>query len=123
METSEGFVSYDFCEYSNDSVELLNKDGRGVKLDKKAHNFEEGAMGGEDVVKSRMAGNIVKVFVKAGDSVKKGDSLLSLESMKMENIEAAKKDGVIKKVYVKEAEFVNAGGILVEYEAEAEVEK
>jgi biotin carboxyl carrier protein len=59
-------------------------------------------------------GTIVKVFVKDKDKVKKGESLLSLQAMKMNNLIIAPFDGVVKKVYVKQGEVVVKNYLLVE---------
>jgi urea carboxylase len=42
-----------------------------------------------------MPGRVVKVFVQPGQEVKKGDNLISVESMKMEYFMKATRDGVI----------------------------
>lgn len=59
-------------------------------------------------------GTIIKVYVKEKDKVKKGDSLLSLQAMKMHNIILAPMDGSIKKIYVKPGETVVKNFLLVE---------
>ncbi|MDO4754640.1 MAG: biotin/lipoyl-containing protein, partial [Bacillota bacterium] len=56
---------------------------------------------------------ILKVMVKAGDSVKKGQVLLILEAMKMENEIVAPKDGVVQSVSVNEGNTVDTGASLV----------
>ncbi|XP_039706486.1 methylcrotonoyl-CoA carboxylase subunit alpha, mitochondrial [Pteropus medius] len=65
-----------------------------------------------------MTGTIEKVFVKAGDKVKAGDSLMVMISMKMEHIIKAPKDGTIKKVFYKEGSQANRHSLLVEFETE-----
>jgi biotin carboxyl carrier protein len=59
-------------------------------------------------------GTIVKVFVKDGKKVKKGEALLVLAAMKMENHLLAPKNGVVKKIYVKQGEVVPKNFLLVE---------
>jgi 3-methylcrotonyl-CoA carboxylase alpha subunit len=63
-----------------------------------------------------MPSSISKVFVKAGQSVKKGDNLVALEAMKMEHLIKAGKDGKIKSVYAVESKFMDAGAVLIEFE-------
>jgi len=70
------------------------------------------AKGGGDVT-APMPGVILAVRVKAGDKVKVGDVLLTLEAMKMENEISAKKAGVVKEVKVTEGQTVGSGEVLV----------
>ncbi len=61
-----------------------------------------------------MPSTVSKVFVKAGQHVKKGESLVALEAMKMEHVIKAPKDGVIKTVFAQEGKFMEANSILIE---------
>jgi len=68
-------------------------------------------VGKEEVVRAPMAGKILEVRVKAGESVKKGDVLLTFEAMKMENEIYAPISGVVKEVKAStnaEVEFQDA---------------
>ena len=67
-------------------------------------------------VDAPLPGTIFKLNVKEGDSVKKGQTILILEAMKMENNILAEKDGVINKIHVAEGDAVLQGDILVEIE-------
>jgi biotin carboxyl carrier protein len=69
-----------------------------------------------NVVKSPLPGNIFKINVSVGDSVKKGDVLLIMEAMKMENNVLAEKDGSIKEIKVKEGEAVLQNDVLLTLE-------
>ena len=73
------------------------------------------ASAGAESVKSPMPGNIVKINVKAGDSVKKGQVLLVLEAMKMENDITAPRDCTIASVNVSQGAQVNSGDTLVSF--------
>ena len=64
-------------------------------------------------VTAPMPGNILDVKVKAGDSVKAGDTLLILEAMKMENEISAPQDGTIASVNVRKGDVVNSGDLLI----------
>lgn len=64
-------------------------------------------------VKAPMAGKILKVFVKPGDKVSKGDKVVILESMKMATDIPAPRDGTIEEVLVKEGDQVEAGQVLL----------
>ena len=70
------------------------------------------AAGTESVV-APMPGNINAIKVTAGQSVKKGDDLVILEAMKMENEIKAPRDGVVASVAVTKGQSVNTGDLLV----------
>ncbi|HBS86083.1 MAG TPA: oxaloacetate decarboxylase [Bacteroidales bacterium] len=78
----------------------------------------EGHSGGEgdNYIKSPMPGKVFKLNVKEGDKVKKGDTLVVVEAMKMENSLNAAKDGVVKKVNAKLGAMVEISTVLVELE-------
>lgn len=65
-------------------------------------------------VKAPMPGKVIDVVVKEGDQVAKGDAILILEAMKMENVLKAEADCSVKKVLVKSTENVEKNQILVE---------
>lgn len=62
-----------------------------------------------------MPGTIFKVMVKPGDAVKRGDVLIVLEAMKMENEIFASADEVVESVQVSEGATVNTGDVLVTF--------
>ena len=64
-------------------------------------------------VKSQMPGKIIRILVKPGDDVKKGQALLVMEAMKMENEIKASQDGVIKDVKVAEGQAVETGAEMI----------
>ncbi len=64
-------------------------------------------------VTAPIPGKILAVEVEPGKQVKKGDLLITLEAMKMENYIEAPVDGVVKDVKVKPGDTVKAGDILV----------
>ena len=68
--------------------------------------------GGESV-NAPMPGNILKVAVTAGQSVKEGDLLVVLEAMKMENEIFAPKSGTVAQVLVQKGSTVDTGAVLV----------
>ena len=68
---------------------------------------------GSVVVKAPMPGNINKVNVKPGDAVKKGDVLIVLEAMKMENDVCAPEDGTVASVEVAKGATVETDAVLV----------
>ena len=70
----------------------------------------------QDVVRAPMPGRIIRVNVAVGDNVQRGQAVLVLESMKMENTIAAPRDGVISQVHVAADESVQHGQSLAELE-------
>ena len=68
---------------------------------------------GSVTVKAPMPGNIMKVNVKPGQSVKKGDVLVVLEAMKMENDVCAPEDGTVASVEVAKGATVETDAVLV----------
>lgn len=67
-------------------------------------------------VKPPMPGRIVSVEVRVGDAVKKGQGLLVLEAMKMQNEITAPVEGLVKAINVKPGQTVDANAVLVEIE-------
>jgi len=67
-------------------------------------------------ISSPMPGKVVSVKVSVGDKVKKGDVLLVVEAMKMENEIHSPIDGVVQAVYVKEGDQVNPDECLIKIE-------
>lgn len=66
-------------------------------------------------VKAPMPGLIFEVNVSEGDEVKKGDPIMILEAMKMENVIKAAGDGVVKSVKVKKGDSVEKNQVLVQF--------
>lgn len=60
-----------------------------------------------------MAGTILRVLVKEGQHVKRGDNLIVLEAMKMENEIVAPSDGIVQKILVKPNESVESDQLLL----------
>ena len=63
-----------------------------------------------------MPATVLKVLVAPGASVRKGDTLLVLEAMKMELPVRCAADGVVRSVLCQEGELVQPGAVLVELE-------
>lgn len=67
-------------------------------------------------VKAPLPGVILEIKVNVGDTVKKGDTVLILEAMKMENNICAEKDGTVTAIQVEAGESVMEGTLLVTVE-------
>jgi biotin carboxyl carrier protein len=68
------------------------------------------------MLKAPMPGLIVKVEVEAGQQVKKGDGLVIVEAMKMENELKASHPGTVKAIKVEDGQAVEKNQVLVEFE-------
>jgi biotin carboxyl carrier protein len=60
-------------------------------------------------------GTIIKVLVKEGAKVKKGDGLVILQAMKMDNHLLTTRNGVVKKIHVKQGDVVPKNYLLLEF--------
>jgi pyruvate carboxylase subunit B len=67
----------------------------------------------EGGIKSNMQGMVLKVLVRVGEAVKKGDPLLVLEAMKMENPIASPRDGKVTEIFVDTGDVVASGDVLL----------
>jgi biotin carboxyl carrier protein len=64
-------------------------------------------------IKAPMPGLVLKVLVEEGQEFKKGDNLLVLEAMKMENILKAPADGIVKSIKIKSGDKVEKNEVLL----------
>lgn len=78
---------------------------------KAAPKAAAGAQGGVKI-NSPMPGKILAVKASVGQAVKKGDVLLILEAMKMENEVVASQDGTVASINVAEGAMVESGDVL-----------
>ncbi len=85
--------------------------GTGRTLDGDARTPE-----GSLRVRSPMPGKVIKLAVGAGDRVRKNQTLVIVEAMKMENEIQSPAEGVVKNIYVSVGEFVDAERPLFEVE-------
>jgi biotin carboxyl carrier protein len=67
-------------------------------------------------VKAPLPGTILKVLATPGAAVKKGDTLLIMEAMKMENSITSSRDGRVAAIKVKEGDTVLQNDVLLELE-------
>jgi len=64
-------------------------------------------------VAAHITGTVWKIEVKVGQTVSEGETLVILESMKMEMPVEATEDGTVKEIRCKESQPVNEGDVLV----------
>ena len=67
-------------------------------------------------LKSKIINNSIKVLVSEGQSIKRGDVLLTMESMKMENNIPAPRDGKVTAIHVSAGNSVMQGDALIDIE-------
>ena len=68
---------------------------------------------GRQQIVAPMPGKIVRILVKAGDTVELGQGLIVVEAMKMQNEIRSPKSGAVEKIIAKEGDAVNAGDVLL----------
>lgn len=64
-------------------------------------------------VAAHITGTVWKIEVQVGQKIASGDTLVILESMKMEMPVEATEDGTVKEIRCKESQSVNEGDVLV----------
>jgi biotin carboxyl carrier protein len=99
-----------------------------VKLDGDCHAVEWSnpldrlAHGGggslDDIVQAPMPGTVIAVHAKPGDQVTRGQTLMVIESMKLETAIAAWRDGTVKTVHLAQGQTFDRAASLITLEAE-----
>jgi acetyl-CoA carboxylase biotin carboxyl carrier protein len=64
-------------------------------------------------IEAQITGNVWKIEVSVGDEVEDGDTVVILESMKMEIPVEAEDDGTVKEIRCEEGQSVSEGDVLV----------
>jgi biotin carboxyl carrier protein len=82
---------------------LLKKMGLNLNTAKKAES-----------INAPMPGLVLSILVEEGQSLKKGEPVLILEAMKMENVFKAPEDAVVKSIKIKTGQAVEKGVVLIE---------
>ena len=106
----EGHVRLFFELNGQSRVVRVPKAGVATSIKQRA-KIEDGNV---NHVGAPMPGGVVTVSVKTGQSVKKGDPLVSIEAMKMESMLRAERDAVVKAIHVKPGDAVAAKDLLLE---------
>ena len=106
-----------FVETENAIFEIVRNDILDDSLSLK--DIEESSLGGSDSsIKSPMPGQVIKISAEVGQEVKKGDVLIVVEAMKMENSLSAPRDAIVKAVNVKTGDQVDGSALLIVLEEE-----
>ncbi|NNE47883.1 MAG: acetyl-CoA carboxylase biotin carboxyl carrier protein subunit [Rhodothermales bacterium] len=96
------------------ATEIVVKSEREMLLE--AYGLDHDAGGANKSVRAPMPGLVLSTLVKPGDTIKRGEGLLVLEAMKMENEIRAVADGVVKTVHVEAGDAVGKNTVLIELE-------
>ncbi len=101
-------------EINGKTVEVQVKDSIALMLEKLGidHNVEAEV----NDVKAPMPGVIISLLVEEGQEIKKGDSLLILEAMKMENMIKSPTDATIKSISIEKGKSVEKNETLISFE-------
>lgn len=81
-----------------------------------AMGMNHGAKNSIASLKAPMPGMVLDLLIKVGDRVNKGDSLLILEAMKMENIIKSSSDEIIKSIEIEKGSKVEKNQVLLTFE-------
>ena len=99
---------------NNKEVKLIIKTAMDELLSKMGLNNNNSSKAKD--IGAPMPGLILDIIVSEGDEVKKGDKLLILEAMKMENIIKSPGNGKIKSIIVSKGDSVDSGQKLIHFE-------
>lgn len=97
------------------SVRIITVEGGSVTAPSAAASAKERIPRGDVAggVKSNMQGMVLKVLVERGSAVKKGDTLIVLEAMKMENPIRSPRDGKVVDIFASAGDVVQNGDVLM----------
>jgi 3-methylcrotonyl-CoA carboxylase alpha subunit len=90
--------------------------GAAYLLEEEAESQRSAQRHRDQGLEAPMPGKVIAVKVQAGQAVARGDEILVVEAMKMENAVRAPRDGVVKAIHARVGEMVGPGVVLVELE-------
>mgnify|MGYP003563641093 FL=1 len=102
----------------DDSIWIINEKGEVHKLEVKQEEMSEETGPGKEIkqLSAPMPGKIVRIAVQTGDSVKENDTIVVLESMKMEHMIKVPRNAKVEKVLKKEGDFVKGKEVIITFE-------
>lgn len=99
---------------NNQRFELSVADKFDLLIKEMGLNYSSGQKVNQ--VKAPMPGLVLNIEIEPGQTVSKGDALIILEAMKMENVIKSPGDGTIKRIAVKQGDAVEKNTLLIEFE-------
>ena len=112
----EAFVSPGTSSNASYQVRIANAEIEATVTDPKrlrGSSVEDDNTSGRVEIRTAMPGKIVRILVSTGDAVQKGDGVIVVEAMKMQNEMRSPKDGTVSEIKVAESDTVSAGDILL----------
>jgi len=89
-------------------LEIIDAQTKYLRSRNQGQNADTG-----NQIKVPMPGKVMEVFVKEGDAVKAGQTLIIVSAMKMESEYKAGRDGIIKNILVKPGETVDSDQVMI----------
>ena len=117
--TSDGRLHSFFWAWVGNSLELWVDGNTFIfeRVERRRQAIRESSGGGSDIL-ALMPGTVEQILVQPGDSVERGQTVIIMESMKMELTVVAHRNGVVKQIPVKGGDQVDKGMRLLELEEE-----
>jgi biotin carboxyl carrier protein len=97
-----------FVNIGNHQLEITLTDPKKLR----GANAAGAGADGVSEIKTAMPGKLVRVLIEVGAEIKKGEPVLVVEAMKMQNEMKSPKDGIVKEIRFAEGATVNAGDVL-----------
>jgi len=115
--TSDGQLHSFVWTWAGNSLELWLDGDVFIfeRIERRGRSDRETSVGGNDIL-ALMPGTVKQILVAPGDSVERGQTVIIMESMKMELTIAAHRDGVVKRIPVEQGGQVDKGMRLLELE-------
>jgi biotin carboxyl carrier protein len=98
-------------ERASEKISTPSTNGNG-KVSQGSNSAAPVSAKGENII-APMPGNIIKVNVNKGEAVKRGQVLLVLEAMKMENEITSPADGMVTDIKVEQGQCISAGDVMI----------
>jgi 3-methylcrotonyl-CoA carboxylase alpha subunit len=119
--TADGTLHSFFWAWVGNSLELWLDGSIFIfeRVERRRQGDRESSVGGADIV-ALMPGTVEQILVQPGDPVERGQTVIIMESMKMELSVAAHRDGVVKQIPVGLGQQVDKGMRLLELEEQSE---